>query len=128
MAISSRSSSNGGTEASVTENSAAQAGSPLDKSPHGMSTRTRLLFYLTAWLIVLLPFLFWWNTWFGRWRPDKQITKYLRDDKRPRHIHHALVQIGARIMRRDTKVAQWYPELVRLSTHLVEEVRNTDAW
>jgi len=93
-----------------------------------MSTRTRLVFYLTAWLIVLLPFLFWWNTWFGRRLPDKQITEYLRDDKRPRHIQHALVQIGERIMRRDTNVAHWYPELVRLSTHPVEEVRNTDAW
>ena len=93
-----------------------------------MSTRTRLLFYLTAWLIVLLPFLFWWNTWFGRQLPDKQITAYLRDDKRPRHIQHALVQIGERIMRRDPPVTQWYPELVRLSTHPVEEVRNTDAW
>lgn len=93
-----------------------------------MSTRTRLLFYLTAWLIVLLPFLFWWNTWFGRQLPVKQITEYLRDDKRPRHIQHALVQIGERITRRDATVAQWYPELVRLSTHPVEEVRNTDAW
>jgi hypothetical protein len=93
-----------------------------------MSTRTRLLFYLTAWLIVLLPFLFWWNTWFGRQLPDKQVTEYLRDDKRPRHIQHALVQIGERIVRRDASVADWYPELVRLSTHPVEEVRNTDAW
>lgn len=93
-----------------------------------MSTRTRLLFYLTAWLIVLLPFLFWWNTWFGRRLPDKQITEYLRDDKRPRHIQHALVQIGERVLRRDPAVTQWYPELVRLSTHPVEEVRNTDAW
>ena len=93
-----------------------------------MSTRTRVLFYLTAWLIVLLPFLFWWNTWFGRRLPDKQISEYLHDDKRPRHIQHALVQIGERIMRHDATVAQWYPELVRLSTHPVEEVRNTDAW
>jgi HEAT repeat protein len=93
-----------------------------------MSARTRLLFYVTAWLIVLLPFLFWWNTWFGRQLPDKQVTEYLRDDKRPRHIQHALVQIGERIMRRDTGVVRWYPELVRLSTHSVEEVRNTDAW
>ena len=93
-----------------------------------MSTRTRLLFHLTAWLIVLLPFLFCWNTWFGRRLPDKQITEYLRDDKRPRHIQHALVQIGERITRHDAAAAQWYPELVRLSTHPVEEVRNTDAW
>ncbi|HVH72631.1 MAG TPA: HlyD family efflux transporter periplasmic adaptor subunit [Candidatus Dormibacteraeota bacterium] len=93
-----------------------------------MSTRARLLFYLTAWLIVLLPFLFWWNTWFGRQLPDRQITEYLRDDKRPRHIQHALVQIGERIMRHDATIARWYPELIRLAEHPVEEVRNTDAW
>ncbi|HKW31657.1 MAG TPA: hypothetical protein VJN92_01545 [Candidatus Acidoferrum sp.] len=118
------SSTNGNTEASALENAAA-SGAP---APHGMSTRTRLLFYLTAWLIVLLPFLFWWNTWFGRQLPDKQVTEYLRDDRRPRHIQHALVQIGERIMRHDPAVAQWYPELVRLASHPVEEVRNTDAW
>jgi multidrug efflux pump subunit AcrA (membrane-fusion protein) len=30
--------------------------------------------------------------------------------------------------RHDTSVARWYPYLVRLSTHSIEEVRNTDAW
>jgi len=93
-----------------------------------MSTRTRLLFYLTAWLIVLMPFLFWWNTWFGRRLSDPQIKQYLTDDKRPRHIQHALVQIGERIARHDTAIARWYPELIRLAAHPVEEVRNTDAW
>ncbi len=93
-----------------------------------MSTRQRLLFFLTAWLIVLMPFLFWWNTWFGRRLSDKQITEYLRDDKHPRHIQHALIQIGDRMARHDSSVQQWYPELVRLSSYNVEEVRNTDAW
>ncbi len=123
-----RSSTNGDTEASVTEKSVAQTGTPPDKSHHGMSRRTRLLFYLTAWLIVLLPFLFWWNTWFGRQLSDRQITEYLQDDKRPRHIQHALVQIGERIASHDARAARWYPELIRLAAHPVEEVRNTDAW
>lgn len=124
----SRPSTNGNAEALAAESSSAAPGASAQKPAHGMSTRTRLLFYLIAWLIVLLPFLFWWNTWFGRRLPDRQITEYLRDDKRPRHIQHALVQIGERITGRDPAVAQWYPELVRLSTHPVEEVRNTDAW
>jgi len=38
-----------------------------------MSTRNRMLVFLTAWLIVLMPFLFWWSTWFGRQVSDKQI-------------------------------------------------------
>jgi len=93
-----------------------------------MSTRNRLLFFLTAWLIVLMPFLFWWNTWFGRQLTDKQLAEYLQDEKHPRHIQHALVQIGERMTRRDPSVAQWYPQVVRLASNPVEEVRNTDAW
>jgi hypothetical protein len=93
-----------------------------------MSTRNRLLFFLTAWLIVLMPFLFWWNTWFGRQLSDKQLDQYLHDEQKPRHIQHALVQIGERIARHDTAVIHWYPELVRLAAHPVEDVRNTDAW
>src|SRR5215472_7988919 len=104
------------------------ADSSSKKSAHGMSTRTRLLFYLTAWLIVLMPFLFWWNTWFGRHLSDKQITEYLNDEKHPRHIQQALVQISDRMSRNDPAVKQWYPDLLRLASHPVDEVRNTDAW
>jgi biotin carboxyl carrier protein len=93
-----------------------------------MSTRNRILFFLTAWLIVLMPFLFWWNTWFGRHLSDEQVERYLHDEKHPRHIQHALVQIGERITRHDAGVSRWYPALVALSMHSVEEVRNTDAW
>jgi hypothetical protein len=93
-----------------------------------MSTRNRLLFFVTGWLIVLMPFLFWWNTWFGRQLSDKQLAEYLQDQKHPRHIQHALVQIGEHITRHDATVSQWYPQVVRLASDPVEEVRNTDAW
>src|SRR5258707_6065124 len=95
---------------------------------HRMSTRNRLLFFVTAWLIVLMPFLFWWSTWFGRQLSDKQITEYLNDDKHPRHIQHALVQLAERMARHDPGATRWYPHLPRLASHPVEEVRNTDAW
>jgi len=93
-----------------------------------MSTGHRILFFATAWLIVLMPFLFWWNTWFGRQLSEKQLTGYLRDERHPRHIQHALVQIGERMAKRDQGLRQFYPELVRLGSYSVEEVRNTDAW
>jgi biotin carboxyl carrier protein len=93
-----------------------------------MSTRNRLLFFVTGWLIVLMPFLFWWNTWFGRQLSDKQLGEYLQDQKHPRHIQHALVQIGENITRHDASVTQWYPQVIRLASDPVEEVRNTDAW
>ena len=93
-----------------------------------MSTRNRLLFFATGWLIVLMPFLFWWNTWFGRQLSDKQLSEYLKDDKKPRHIQHARVQSGERVTRQDPSVTRWYPDLVRLAAYPIEEVRNTDAW
>ncbi len=110
--------------AALVEDSAARPARPH----HRMSTRNRLLFFLTAWLIVLMPFLFWWSTWFGRHLSDTQITEYLNDDKHPRHIQHALVQLGERMARQDKGATRWYPQLLRLASHPVEEVRNTDAW
>ncbi len=102
---------------------------PSASSPHHkMSPRNRALIFLTAWLIVLMPFLFWWNTWFGRRLPDGQITEYLQDDKHPRHIQHALIQLGERMGRHDATAVRWYPELILLASNPVEEVRNTDAW
>jgi biotin carboxyl carrier protein len=95
---------------------------------HRMSTGQRFLFFLVAWLIVLMPFLFWWNTWFGRNLSDKDLNTYLHDESKPRHIQHALVQLGERMTRHDAGARRWYPEVVRLATHRVEEVRNTDAW
>jgi hypothetical protein len=94
----------------------------------GMSRTQKLLFFLTAWLICLMPFLFWWNTWFGRKLSDQQLTEYLHDAKKPRHIQQALVQVGERITRQDASAKLWYPDLVRLASDPVEEVRNTDAW
>lgn len=94
----------------------------------GMSRTQKMLFFATGWLIVLMPFLFWWNTWFGRHLSDQQLTEYLHDSKKPRHIQHALVQLGDRMGRGDAMAKQWYPELTRLATNPIEEVRNTDAW
>jgi biotin carboxyl carrier protein len=108
---------------------AADSSAKAASSPHHkMSPRNRFLIFLTAWLIVLMPFLFWWNTWFGRQLSDKQVSEYLRDEKHPRHIQHALVQLGEHMGRHDAGVTPLYPELIRLSSHRVEEVRNTDAW
>ena len=78
------------------------------KPKHGMSRTQKILFFATGWLIVLMPFLFWWNTWFGRHLSDQQLTEYLHDDKKPRHIQQALVQMGDRMGRR-TRLADQLP-------------------
>jgi biotin carboxyl carrier protein len=114
---------------SVVPNATPQVAPDTSKPPKPrMSTRNRLLFFVTGWLIVLMPFLFWWNTWFGRQLSNELLAEYLQDQKHPRHIQHALVQIGEHITRHDRSVTQWYPQVVRLASDPVEEVRNTDAW
>ena len=101
---------------------------PTTKPKRSMSRTHKILFFATGWLIVLMPFLFWWSTWFGRPLTNQQLNEYLHDDKKPRHIQHALVQMGERMSHGDAAAKQWYPDLLRLASYQVEEVRNTDAW
>ncbi len=93
-----------------------------------MSFRTRLLFFGIAWLIVLMPFLFWWSTWFGRQLSDAKLNEYLHDVNKPRHIQHALVQLSERMSRNDPVAKKYYPDMVALASNPSVEIRNTDAW
>ncbi len=113
------------SEAETSEISAAPA---AEKPRKRMSGFSRFLFFLVAWLVVLLPFLFWRSTWFGRSLSDAEISQYFAENDKPRHIQHAMVQVGERMARGDRSAERWYPELVRLATHPVEEIRTTDAW
>ncbi len=81
-----------------------------------------------AFLFVLMPFLFWNATWFGRPLTDAQIAKALADRSHPRQIQHALTQIETRIEARDASVRRWYPDVVTLAADPVDEIRVTDAW
>ena len=67
-------------------------------SPQGIPRRWLLLILATAFLFVLMPFLFWESTWFGRPLTDQQIEKNLADRAHPRKAQHALSQIADRIM------------------------------
>ena len=102
-------------------------GSARAKRPR-MSLRTRLLFFGIAWLIVLMPFLFWWSTWFGRQLSDAKLNEYLHDISKPRHIQHALVQLSDRMSRHDPVAKKYYPDMVALASNPSVEIRNTDAW
>ena len=90
--------------------------------------RASLLLIATAVLFVLVPFLFWRGTWFGRTLPDEELGRYLADEAQPRHIQHALVQIGERINRGDRSVTRWYPRVMDLTASPHPEIRITLAW
>ncbi|MGC1167687.1 MAG: hypothetical protein WA886_02215, partial [Candidatus Acidiferrales bacterium] len=65
-----------------------------------------------ALLFVLMPFLFWNATWFGRPITDNQIARALADRSHPREIQHVLSQFETRIEKGDPSVRRWYPQMV----------------
>src|SRR3954470_21801054 len=90
--------------------------------------RTPLSFIVLAILFVVVPFLTWYLTWFGRSLSDDSITSYLNDAQNVRHVQQALTQIEGRIEKGDQSVKRWYPKIVELSTSNVTEIRKTVAW
>jgi len=86
-----------------------------------------LLVSLFAFLLVILPFLFWYETWFGRNLSDSQLDAYFADTAHPRHGQHALVQVGERLSRGEN-VERWYPAILREAASPSVELRQTAAW
>ena len=83
---------------------------------------------LLAGLFVAATFLAWYFSWFGRELSHEDISKYLVDEKNPRHVQHALLQIQQRIERGDPAAKNWYPHLIVLSGSPETEFRLTVAW
>ncbi len=79
-------------------------------------------------LFVVIPFISWYGTWFGRPLSDSRMTEYLHDQEKPRNVQHALAQLGNRIIDRDQSVKQFYPDVIAASQHQQAEVRMTAAW
>ena len=83
---------------------------------------------VVAAIFIIVPFLFWYGTWFGRELNNEEIERYLHEDDKPRHIQHALSQVAEKIGRGDESVRRWYPRIVALAGHQQTEVRMTAAW
>ena len=86
-----------------------------------------LLTFLTV-AMVLVPFLFWYQSWFGRTLTDKEIYSYLTNDKKPRKSQHAIAQIAEMLEKGYKLPSAWYPKISRLADHDSNELRVTVAW
>ena len=98
------------------------------KPPKSFGGRWALGIVVLTLSFVVMPFLFWNATWFGRPITDAQIAKALADRSHPREIQHVLSQFETRIERGDTSVRKWYPQMFALSKDPIDEIRVTDAW
>jgi hypothetical protein len=104
----------------------------MDSANDTVATTTRrptnVWLVVVAALFIIVPFLTWYGTWFGRALSDEKIAEYLADEKNPRHIQHALTQIESRMEKGDQSVKKFYPAIAQLTKSPTAEVRKTAAW
>ncbi len=97
-----------------------------------MRRRWLYLILVVAFLFVLMPFLLWQFTWFGRPLTEAQIERNLADRAHPRKVQHALSQIADRILSPNpvlrASARRWYPQVIGLSSQGADELRLTAAW
>jgi len=77
---------------------------------------------------VLMPFLFWRATWFGRPLSDAQLADALQLKSNPHDIQHGLSAVADRIIGNDPTVKQFYPQVIALASSPAPEIRTMAAW
>ena len=79
-------------------------------------------------LVVLITFLFWYQTWFGRRLSAGEMNQYLTDTSVPHKTQHALSQLANEIAKGDPDATRWYPQLLALAENKEPEFRLMAAW
>ena len=79
-------------------------------------------------LLVLITFLFWYQTWFGRRLTDREIDQYLTDTSVPHKTQHALAQLAERMAQGDVAARRWYPQVLALVGSRETGFRVMAAW
>jgi hypothetical protein len=82
---------------------------------------------VVAVLFVVVPFLTWYWTWFGRSLGEGEIGKYLSEGN-PRHAQHALSQVAEKYEKGDAGANRWNAQVAALSSSPSPDVRMTAAW
>ena len=77
---------------------------------------------------VLMPFLFWRATWFGRPLSNAQLADVLQPKSNPHDIQHGLSAVADRIIANDPTVKQFYPQVIALASNTAPEIRTMAAW
>jgi len=95
--------------------------------PEAGSPRNTFIFMVPI-LVVLITFLFWYQTWFGRPLSDREMSQYLSDTSVPHKTQHALAQLSSRMERGDSTAARWYPEIIALAQNKAPQFRSMAAW
>jgi hypothetical protein len=112
----------------VTENGNIEEGLPATAPHRGPSRKYPWAIVVVVVLFVVMPFLSWYGSWFGRDLSPEKMNDYLHDQSKPRNVQHALSLIANRIIEGDESVKQWYPSVIAASQNPSAEVRLMAAW
>jgi hypothetical protein len=112
----------------------AQTGADSDDTAHRNGNAAKVGRRRASWplvvvalLLVIVPSLTWYLTWFGRALTDEELTRYLSDSN-PRHAQHALSQLADRMEKGDASASRWSQQIVALSQSQTPDLRMTAAW
>jgi HEAT repeat protein len=83
---------------------------------------------VVIFLFILIPFLSWYGSWFGRPLSDEKIQAYLTDKEKARNVQHALSYIGNKIIEGDKTMERWYPLIIASAKNEAPQVRQIAAW
>ncbi len=83
---------------------------------------------VVIFLFILIPFLSWYGSWFGRPLSDEKIQEYLTDKEKARNVQHALSYIGNKIIEGDKTMERWYPLIIASAQNEAPQVRQIAAW
>jgi len=109
----------------------------LDMMPHFLSVQKanfqpgsprNTFIFIVPILVVLITFLFWYQTWFGRSLSDQEMGQYLADTSVPHKTQHALAQLSDRMARGDATTRRWYPDIIRLAGNKEPQLRSMAVW
>ena len=94
----------------------------------GLGSPRNTLIFIVPILVVLITFLFWYQTWFGRPLGEREMGQYLSDTSVPHKTQHALAQLSNRMARGDGTTRRWYPEIIALAQNKQPQLRSMAAW
>jgi HEAT repeat protein len=79
-------------------------------------------------VLIIVTFLFWYQTWFGRQLSDSELREYLQDTSVPHKTQHALTQVTTEILKHDPSVEGVYPLVIALGGNKEAGLRSMAAW
>lgn len=100
----------------------------LSSSANSNPPKRNLAIAIVPVLLVLITFLFWYQTWFGRRLSDSEMTECLTETSAPHKTQHALAQLAERMTRGDATARRWYPQVVTLAGSRESGLRLMAAW